>query len=58
MKDQSKQKDVITNEHNLGLMGNKRACKNCGDEIGDESNSSEFCSDQCGVEYRMEHDRK
>lgn len=33
-------------------------CKNCGDDITDDSNSDMFCSDQCGVEYQMEHDRK
>jgi hypothetical protein len=33
-------------------------CKNCGDVIGDDSDSDIFCSEQCGVEYKMEHDRK
>ncbi|MFZ0553765.1 MAG: hypothetical protein WBL68_01915 [Nitrososphaeraceae archaeon] len=33
-------------------------CKNCGDDIPDDSNSDMFCSEQCGVEYQMEHDRK
>ena len=36
-------------------MNKKGFCKNCGDQIGDDSNSNEFCSEQCGVEYRMEH---
>jgi hypothetical protein len=36
-------------------MYEKRHCKNCGDQIGDDSNSGEFCSDQCGVEYQLEH---
>jgi len=36
-------------------MNEKRHCKNCGDQIGDDSNSGEFCSDQCGVEYQLEH---
>jgi hypothetical protein len=33
----------------------KGHCKNCGDQIGDDSNPYEFCSDQCGVEYQLEH---
>ena len=40
-------------------MSKKGICKNCGDPIGDDDNSSnEFCSSQCGVEYKLEHDRK
>jgi len=39
-------------------MNKKRICKNCGDDIMDDSNSSEFCSEQCGVEYQLEHNRK
>jgi predicted RNA-binding Zn-ribbon protein involved in translation (DUF1610 family) len=39
-------------------MDKKGICKNCGDDISDDSNSVEFCSEQCGVEYQMEHDRK
>jgi hypothetical protein len=33
----------------------KGRCKNCGDQIGDDSNSTEFCSEQCEVEYQLEH---
>jgi hypothetical protein len=29
--------------------------KNCGDQIGDDSSSNEFCSEQCGVEHQLEH---
>ena len=36
-------------------MNEKGHCKNCGDQIGEDSNSSEFCSEQCGVEYQLEH---
>ena len=35
-------------------MNKKGICKNCGDDISDDSNSNEFCSEQCGVEYQME----
>ena len=38
-------------------MNKKGICKNCGDDIK-ESNSNEFCSEQCGVEYQLEHNRK
>jgi len=37
----------------LLYLSKKRNCKNCGDLIGDESNSNEF-----GVEYELEHNRK
>jgi hypothetical protein len=36
-------------------MSKKGHCKNCGDQIGDDSNSNEFCSEQCEVEYQLEH---
>jgi hypothetical protein len=36
----------------------KGICKNCGDDIGQDSDSEMFCSEQCGVEYQMEHDKK
>jgi hypothetical protein len=39
-------------------MDRKGICKNCGDDISDDSNLVEFCSEQCGVEYQMEHDKK
>ena len=35
-------------------MDKKVVCKNCGDQIGDDSSSRDFCSEQCGVEYRLE----
>jgi predicted nucleic acid-binding Zn ribbon protein len=34
-------------------------CKNCGDLIGNERNlDDKFCSDQCKVEYELEHNKK
>jgi predicted nucleic acid-binding Zn ribbon protein len=37
----------------------KMNCVNCGDQIGNERNSDDkFCSDQCKVEYELEHNRK
>jgi len=42
----------------ISYMNKKGICKNCGDSIGDDSNSTEFCSSQCGVEYQLEHNRK
>jgi predicted nucleic acid-binding Zn ribbon protein len=40
----------------LVYMNEKEHCKNCGDQVGDDDNSSnEFCSEQCGVEYQLEH---
>jgi hypothetical protein len=42
----------------LKYMSVKGVCKNCGDSISEDSNSDEFCSEQCGVEYQMEHNRK
>jgi endogenous inhibitor of DNA gyrase (YacG/DUF329 family) len=39
-------------------MSMKGVCKNCGDNISEDSNSDEFCSEQCKVEYQMEHNRK
>jgi predicted nucleic acid-binding Zn ribbon protein len=42
----------------LIYMNQKGICKNCGDDITDDSNSNEFCSEQCGVECQMEHNRK
>jgi hypothetical protein len=38
-------------------MNKKETCKNCGDHIADDRNSNEFCSEQCGVEYRLEHNK-
>jgi hypothetical protein len=50
------------NIYTLNCMSKKRICKNCGEEIrddfSDDSNPTEFCSEQCGVEYQMEHNRK
>ena len=51
-------KDVIIKVCYLKYMNKKGNCKNCGDDISEESNSNEFCSEQCGVEYQMEHNRK
>ena len=51
-------KDVIIKVCYLKYMNKKGNCKNCGDDISDDSNSNEFCSEQCGVEYQMEHNRK
>ena len=51
-------KDVIIKVCHLKYMNKKGICKNCGDDISDDSNSNEFCSEQCGVEYQMEHNRK
>jgi len=39
----------------LIYMNQKGHCKNCGDQIADDSISREFCSEQCGVEYQLEH---
>jgi predicted nucleic acid-binding Zn ribbon protein len=39
-------------------MNKKETCKNCGDLIPDDRSSNEFCSEQCGVEYRLEHNKK
>jgi hypothetical protein len=39
-------------------MNKKGLCKNCGEDINDDKNSNDFCSEQCGVEYQMEHNRK
>ena len=36
-------------------MDKKGHCKNCGDQIDYDSNSNEFCSEQCRVEYQLEH---
>jgi hypothetical protein len=36
-------------------MNEKGHCKNRGDQIGDDSNSNDFCSEQCGVEYQLQH---
>jgi endogenous inhibitor of DNA gyrase (YacG/DUF329 family) len=34
-------------------------CKNCGDLIGNERDlHDKFCSDQCKVEYELEHNKK
>ena len=50
-----RKKDVIITPVILTIMNKGRNCKNCGDEIGCDSNSDTFCSEQCGVEYKMEH---
>ena len=42
----------------LRYMNKKGLCKNCGEDINDDNNSNDFCSEQCGVEYQMEHNRK
>ena len=39
-------------------MNELGTCRNCGDEIGGDSSSDVFCSEQCEVEYKMEHDRE
>ena len=44
--------------HNVKYMNKKGLCKNCGEDINDDNNSNDFCSEQCGVEYQMEHNRK
>ena len=37
----------------------KMNCVNYDDQIGNERNSDDkFCSDQCKVEYELEHNRK
>jgi len=41
--------------HLVIYMNEKGRCKNCGDQIGEDSISREFCSEQCGVEYQLEH---
>jgi len=33
-------------------MNEKGHCKNCGDQIGEDSISNEFCSEQCDVEHK------
>jgi hypothetical protein len=33
-------------------MNRKGICKNCGEDISNSSNSKEYCSKQCGVEYQ------
>ena len=50
--------NVIINVCYLKYMNKKGNCKNCGDDITDDSKSNEFCSEQCEVEYQMEHHRK
>ena len=42
----------------LNITNRKGICKNCGDEIGQDSDFDIFCSEQCEVEYQMEHDRR
>jgi hypothetical protein len=51
-------KDVIISVCYLNYVNKKENCKNCGDDITDESNSNQFCSEQCQVEYQLEHRRK
>ena len=46
---------IVIKSTTLTIMNKKGFCKNCGEQIGDDSNSNEFCSEQCGVEYRLEH---
>jgi len=53
-----KKKDVIITLAILYITNKKGICKNCGDDIGDDGDSDIFCSEQCEVEYQMEHDRK
>ena len=43
--------------YRVKYMNKKSLCKNCGEDINDENNSNDFCSEQCGVEYQMEHNR-
>ena len=38
----------------LKYMNKRGNCKNYADDITYDSNSNEFCSEQCGVEYQME----
>ena len=54
MQKERRNNNVVT-LHNTNKKG---ICKNCGDDIGQDSDSDTFCSEQCGVEYQMEHDRK
>ena len=44
--------------YHVKYMNKKWLCKNCGEDINDDNNSNDFCSEQCGVEYQMEHNRK
>jgi hypothetical protein len=44
--------------YHVKYMNKKGLCKNCGEDINDDNNSNDFCSEQCGVEYQMEHYRK
>jgi predicted nucleic acid-binding Zn ribbon protein len=44
--------------YHVKYMNKKGLCKNCGEDINDDNNSNDFCSEQCGVEYQMEHNRK
>jgi hypothetical protein len=39
-------------------MNKKGICKDCRDQIVDDYGSDEFCSEQCAVEYQLEHNRK
>lgn len=53
------QKERRNNDLTILYITNKKGiCKNCGDDIGDDGDSDIFCSEQCEVEYQMEHDRK
>jgi hypothetical protein len=52
------QETRINNPCPTDITNKDRICKNCGDVVGDDSNSDMFCSEQCGVEYEMEHDRE
>lgn len=51
-----REKDLVTYVLHTRVKMN---CVNCGDQIGNERNSDDkFCSDQCKVEYELEHNRK
>ena len=57
----TKRLSVLKSNNNLLILNNtnrKGISKDCGDDIGQDSDSDMFCSEQCGVEYQMEHDRK
>ena len=49
---------MYNKRNHVKYMNKKGLCKNCGEDINDDNNSNDFCSEQCGVEYQMEHNRK